>query len=97
MWLRDSSEIVYDDKCNIWRINDRKKKQLTTDGGQYPIWSPCGNKIVYLKENGIWLMDKDGNNKFQVLQLKKKTWIRMLSWLTSEDKIIFASNEEFGG
>lgn len=99
-WSPDSTKIVYDDCCNIWIINSdgSNKKQLTTDGGRYPIWSPKGNKIAYLLENNIRVMNKDGSNKISVFTVTKKknerNWINILSWTPVGNKIIFANNEE---
>ena len=41
--------------------------QLTTDGGDYPAWSPDGQKIVYTRtasgDGGLWIMNADGSGK----------------------------------
>lgn len=45
---------------------------LTTDGGDYPAWSPDGTKIVYTRtmegDGGLWVMDADGSNKRRLTQ-----------------------------
>ncbi len=46
--------------------------QLTTDGGDYPAWSPDGTKIVYTRtakgDGGLWIMNADGSNKRRLTQ-----------------------------
>lgn len=41
--------------------------QLTSQGGDYPAWSPDGSKIVYTNteetEGGLWVMNANGSNK----------------------------------
>lgn len=57
---------------NIWRLNivTGSYTELTTEGGNYPEWSPDGQWIVYTKvdkDNGhLWLMRPDGSEKHQI-------------------------------
>jgi Tol biopolymer transport system component len=62
----------------IWVMNadGTDPKQLTTDGGLEPSWSPDGGKIVFIgwtnrrynpRQNGtVWIMNADGSNKHQL-------------------------------
>jgi Tol biopolymer transport system component len=64
--------IVLSIEGNIWTmtVEGKNLKQLTSDGGGYPNWSPDGSKIVYCKpslEGGtLWIMNSDGSEKAQV-------------------------------
>lgn len=57
---------------NVWSF-DRVSltySQVTTEGGDYPAWSPDGEWIVFTKidpDNGhLWLMRPDGSEKHQI-------------------------------
>jgi TolB protein len=58
-----------DDYAEVW-IYDLIAKtitQLTSDGGDYPSWSPDGSKIVFTRtqpgDGGLWVMNADGSGK----------------------------------
>jgi len=48
------------------------RKDLTSDGGDYPAWSPDGSMIVYMRtaegDGGLWIMNADGSNKRMLTQ-----------------------------
>lgn len=56
----------------VWVMNSdgSNLKQLTTEGGEWPCWSPDGTKIVYTNlrhDNGrLWIMNLDGTGKRQI-------------------------------
>ncbi len=58
----------------IWIMDENggNKRQLTTQGGDYPCFSPDGTKIVYVGGDEridhplLWIMDVDGRNKRQL-------------------------------
>jgi Tol biopolymer transport system component len=56
----------------IWKVDLATKKatQLTTDGGDYPAWSPGGTWIVYTRvadgDGGLWMMKADGSLKKRI-------------------------------
>jgi TolB protein len=63
-----------DDFVEIWKTDLLLgvRTQLTTDGGDYPAWSPDGNRIVYTRtqtgDGGLWMMNADGSNKHRLTQ-----------------------------
>lgn len=71
----------------LWVINadGSSKIQLTEDGDSfYPLWSPNGDKILFLKGeiypkelySKIWIMDADGGNKMMLTE----HYARFPSW-----------------
>lgn len=68
-------ELVYSSRggeneyTQVWKVdlNTRQHLQLTTDGGDFPSWSPDGNRIVYTRtqngDGGLWIMNSDGTGK----------------------------------
>ncbi len=74
----NGSKIVFESNVQIWVMNTdgTKLKQLTSDGGMQPSWSPDGQKIVYVgftqkeynpESNGtLWIMNSDGSVKYQL-------------------------------
>ena len=61
-----------DDYAQVWVFDlvARTLTQLTTDGGDYPSWSPEGTRIVYTRtqpgDGGLWMMNVDGSNKHRL-------------------------------
>jgi len=57
------------DYAEVWVLDliQRTITQLTSDGGDYPSWSPDGTRIVYTRtqpgDGGLWVMNLDGSNK----------------------------------
>lgn len=53
----------------VWKamLSTGQHIRLTDDSGDYPAWSPDGNKIVYsrtqLGDGGLWIMNADGTGK----------------------------------
>jgi Tol biopolymer transport system component len=61
-----------DDYAQVWVFDlaARTITQLTTDGGDYPSWSPDGSKIIYTRtqpgDGGLWVMNADGSNQHRI-------------------------------
>lgn len=68
----DGMTAVFSAQSQLWSVpvSGGLAKQLTTEGGDYPDWSPDGQWIVYTKidrRNGyLWLMRPDGSEKHQI-------------------------------
>jgi len=62
------------DRAQIVRItlSNSQGLQLTSDGGDFPAWSPDGTNIVYTRtakdDGGLWIMNADGSNKRMLTQ-----------------------------
>lgn len=78
---RDSSAVVFSSRpidlshrSQIVKLTVATQEftSLTTDGGDYPAWSPDGTRIVYTRsaegDGGLWVMDADGSNKRRLTQ-----------------------------
>ena len=37
-------------------------KQITTDGGNFPVWSPDGNNIAYVNAGNLWMISPEGGD-----------------------------------
>ena len=79
---------------NIWTMNSdgTELKQITTDGGEYPCWSPDGNKIAYSNNRtgnyDLYIIDSNGGQPIQLTHSKETNEVRA-SWSSSEEYIIY--------
>jgi TolB protein len=77
----DGTKIVFesirDGVCNIWSMDSHgtNLKQITTDGGAYPCWSPDGQWIAYSNDTSgdysnansdIYIIAADGGEPIQI-------------------------------
>ena len=68
------SVLPANDYAQIYEINTSSgsSSQLTSDGGDYPAWSPNGLEIVYTRtqqgDGGLWIMNADGTWKRRLTQ-----------------------------
>jgi TolB protein len=73
------------------------RRQLTDSGGAYaPAISPDGALIIYsynpeddLRNSSLWLMDRDGGNRYPIAQLAGGAWDA--TWSPDGTQILFAS------
>ncbi|MFC2076890.1 TolB family protein [candidate division KSB1 bacterium] len=57
--------------------------------GLYPKWSPDGNKIVYVVDDQIWIMNRDGGEKELLIQEGKHP-----DWSPDGQKIVFSGKND---
>jgi len=78
----DGSKIIFSawkegQPLQVWIMNadGSNPKELTTEGGKDPCWSPDGTRIVYVRYNSrefsssngrLWIMDSNGANRVQL-------------------------------
>lgn len=92
--------LVHEDRyeSNIWIFDRENKalKQLTGGGNDYnPVWSPPGDKILFLsnrgdKKIGIWSIDSEGKGEASLV-LTKEGRISQPSWSPDGESILFLS------
>lgn len=80
---------------NIWSLNidGTGLKKITTDGGEYPCWSPDGQWILYSNMSAgqydLYIIGSDGNTPAE--QLTRTTDVNEVraSWSSSGDRILY--------
>jgi len=56
-------------EAQVWKLDLVREAfvQLTTEGGDYPAWSPDGSRIVFTRtakgDGALWTMNADGSDK----------------------------------
>ena len=70
----ESDQRVYTDEAAdicVVALDGGTRRRLTTDLGpdQYPVWSPDGSQIAYLRRDGLYLINPDGSHKRRLITL----------------------------
>lgn len=87
------------DLC-ITDVGKHDQVRLTSDAGGdwHPVWSPEGSQIAYLREDGIYLITPEGQNRRQLVpidstHLKLVWWpesMGIVTWSPEGDHLLFS-------
>lgn len=103
----DGRQIAYvrvkDGKTEIWSLPLRDdgaagepvqlaKSVEGTGNMTNPLWSPNSKWIAYIKGNALWLMNRDGSGKQEVVKIENIK--KILAWLDDNKNIIVAAKFE---
>ncbi len=97
-WSNDGKQILF----SIWNGNQESTEiykldyasdrftQLTNDNAKnfFASWSPSGDRIAYMSDYQLWLMDADGSNKQKLIEQEA----RKLAWSPDGKMIAFESS-----
>jgi TolB protein len=81
---------------HIWTIEPttRKRRKLTTKGGENPCWSPFGTRIAFDRGGDLWVMSATGAHQHDITKTRNVTE-RDPSW--SPDGRRLAYTRDLGG
>ncbi len=67
---------------------------LRSEVNHLPAWSPDGEKISYIRQKRIWVMDKDGSNNTQLTfgSTTDSTFEAEMAWSPDGTKLVIVSN-----
>lgn len=98
--IAEDNGVRFDDEaadiCKI-EVSGGNPIRLTTDMGadRYPVWSPKGRQIAYMRRDGIYIVDVNGGNKRQLIQLPGRqnafTEVGNLNWSPDGDHLLFSA------
>ena len=82
------------DICTVG-IDGHNRVRLTTDLGadRYPVWSPDGSQLAYIRQDGIYLIYADGSNQRRLVHHSNALEeIDEVSWSPNGNKLLFSSH-----
>lgn len=88
--LTESREPPYF-KSEIFIVDVEEKKPQPIGEGYNPSWSPKGDKIAYVYQRNLWVMDVNGENKER---LTEKGYNDYPSWSPDGKKLVFFSDND---
>lgn len=92
-WSPNGKQIVYqtDQTLRLYDIQEKKSWALTN--GRYATWSPDGNWIAFLEDDGYYAIRPSGNEK--KLLFKKKDALTALWWSPDSRLVAYVSRTRF--
>ena len=78
------------DEFDIYTISadGLSTSRLTTDGGRLPRWSPDGEQIAFVRDEDLWLMQKDATDQHRAHDVESGT-IQEMQWSPIGDQVAF--------
>ena len=92
-WSPDGKQVVYqaDHTLRVYDIQEKKSRTLTN--GQYATWSPDGNWIAFLEDDGYYAIRPSGNERKRLF--KKKDALTALWWSPDSRFVAYVSRNRF--
>lgn len=92
-WSPDGKQIVYQAGDTLHLYDIEKKKSWTLTNGQAATWSPDGNYIAFLEEDGYYTIRSPGNERKRLF--KKKDALTPLWWSPDSRFVAYLSRNRF--
>ncbi len=91
-WSQDNQELVYRqtvrglrklEKTGINKMNSQTLFFTRSNSlGLHPVYHPAGNKIAYVYEGKVWLINSNGTNKTWLKTIQQLDYTAELAWST---------------
>lgn len=84
------AQLSFTPKVEIWKVSvaDHKAEKLTE--GDYPLFSPDGSSIVFIKNRQLWMMERSGKNVSQLVETTGT--VSNVSWSPDGKILLFSVN-----
>jgi len=84
-WFEDSRRIAFARKDSIYSIDVITDEEKFIATGEYPEVSPSGNKIAFLRNSSLYIMNENGTSEFHLADSVRERF----RWSPNVDKIAF--------